>query len=62
LLAFPFGAALILSLFYFIIDADAEQIMEIDVNIRALLNDYINLHDSVYIAHQTNENVSAGNK
>jgi ABC-type spermidine/putrescine transport system permease subunit I len=59
LLVFPFGAALILSFIYFIIDA--EQMMEIDENIRALLNDYIDLHNSVYIA-VTSVNVSAGDK
>jgi hypothetical protein len=59
LLVLPFGAAFILPLIYFIIDT--EQIMEIDENIRPLLNDYIDLQDSVYIA-QTNVNVSAGNK
>jgi hypothetical protein len=47
LLAFPFGAALLLALFLCIIAT--EGVLEFDENIRALLNGYMDLNDSVYI-------------
>jgi hypothetical protein len=47
LLAFPFLAALILALFLCIIAT--EGVVEFDGNIRALLNGYMDLNDSVCI-------------
>jgi hypothetical protein len=57
MLVFPFGAALIISFFFYIIDT--KQIMEIDgnVQIQILLNSCFDLHDSAYIALT---NVSTG--
>jgi hypothetical protein len=48
LLAFPFGVSFLLSFVYFIFDA--EIIPELDENIWPILNNSIDLNNSVYIA------------
>jgi hypothetical protein len=51
MLLFPFGTSLLVSLSFSIINT--EGVMELGGNVQAQLNDYIDVHESVYITLMT---------